>query len=149
MFLCAPLQDNSHINVPFIFSSQQQCSTLTTKSVTITEQQQSPLVNDRQRHSRFAPLSTFIWFVLVRLYSGGGVLSVQSETQTCIWPSWCHCHSLSLASVKSRLVLPFWYWLTWVVPEKGPLNGCVCAVRLYRKWILAHTTGFAPRPRRG
>ena len=33
---------------------------------------------------------------------------------------------LSLASVKSRLVLPFWYRLTWVVPEKGPLNGCVC-----------------------
>ena len=23
---------------------------------------------------------------------------------------------------KSRLVLPFWYWLTWVVPDKGPLN---------------------------
>jgi len=22
----------------------------------------------------------------------------------CIWPSWCHCHSMSLASVKSRLV---------------------------------------------
>ena len=33
---------------------------------------------------------------------------------------------LTLASVKSRLVLPFWYWLTWVDPEKGPLNGCVC-----------------------
>ena len=46
-------------------------------------------------------------------------LSVWSEVQTCIWPSWCHCHSLSLASVKSRLVLPFWYQLTWVVPEKG------------------------------
>jgi len=30
------------------------------------------------------------------------------------------------ASVKSRLVLPFWYRLTWVVPEKGSLNGCVC-----------------------
>jgi len=27
--------------------------------------------------------------------------------------------------VKSRLILPFWYPLTWVVPEKGPLNGCV------------------------
>ena len=27
---------------------------------------------------------------------------------------------------KSRLVPPFWYRLTWVVPEKGPLNGCVC-----------------------
>jgi len=32
--------------------------------------------------------------------------------------------SLSLASVKSRLVLPFWYRLTWIVPEEGPLNGC-------------------------
>jgi len=58
----------------------------------------------------------------------GGVLawlSVWSEVQTCKWPSWCHCHSLSLASVKSRLVLPFWYWLIQVVPDKGPLNGCV------------------------
>ena len=53
-------------------------------------------------------------------------LSIWSEVQTCIWPSWCHCHSLSLAPVKSRLVLPFWYRLTRVVPEKGPLNMCVC-----------------------
>jgi len=53
-------------------------------------------------------------------------LSVWSEMQTCIRPSWCHCHSLSLASVKSRLVLPFWYRLTRIVLEKGPLNGCVC-----------------------
>jgi len=53
-------------------------------------------------------------------------LSLWSEVQTCIWPSCCHCHSLSVTSVKSRLVLPFWYWLTWVVPEKGSLNGCVC-----------------------
>ena len=52
-------------------------------------------------------------------------LSVWSDMQTCIWPSWCRCHSLSLASVKSRLVLPFWYWLTWVVPEEGPWNVCV------------------------
>ena len=37
-----------------------------------------------------------------------GMLSACSEVQTCIYPSWCHCHSLSLASVKSRLVLPFW-----------------------------------------
>ena len=59
----------------------------------------------------------------------GGVLawlSAWSEMQTCMWPSWCHCHSLSLASVKSRLVLPFWYRPTRVVPDKGPLNGCVC-----------------------
>ena len=35
-----------------------------------------------------------------------------------------HCHSPSLASVKSRLVLPFWYRPTQVVPDKGPLNVC-------------------------
>jgi len=51
-------------------------------------------------------------------------LSVWSKVQTCMWPSWCHCDSLSLASVKSRLVLPFWYLLTRVVPDKGPLNVC-------------------------
>jgi len=59
----------------------------------------------------------------------GGVLawlSVWSEVQTCIRPSWCYCHSLSVASVTSRLVLPIWYGLTRVVPDKGPLNGCVC-----------------------
>ena len=80
----------------------------------------------------------------------GGVLawlSVWSEVQTCIWPSWCHCHSLSLASVKSRLVLPFWYWLTQVVLEKGPLNVCVCvclfatyscgvAICYWQRWTL-------------
>ena len=27
---------------------------------------------------------------------------------------------------KIQIGLPFWYWLTWVVPEKGPLNWCVC-----------------------
>ena len=40
----------------------------------------------------------------------GGVLAwlyVWSEVQTCIWPSGYHCHSLSLASMKSRLVLTF------------------------------------------
>ena len=36
--------------------------------------------------------------------SGGMLewLSVCSEVQTCIRPSWYHCHYLSLASVKSR-----------------------------------------------
>ena len=64
----------------------------------------------------------------VKKLSGGVLawLSVRSEVQTCIWPSWCHCHSLFLASAKSRFVLPFWYRLTRVVPDKGPLNGCVC-----------------------
>jgi len=53
-------------------------------------------------------------------------LSVWCEVQTCIWLSGFHCHSLSVAPVKSRLVLPFWYRLTQVVPDRGPLNGCVC-----------------------
>ena len=64
----------------------------------------------------------------VKNLSGGmlACLSVWSEVQTCIWSSWCHCHSLSLASVKSRLVLPFLYWLTRVVLDRGLLNVCVC-----------------------
>jgi len=71
----------------------------------------------------FAVKCQYAW--VVRCWHGY-LSAVWSEVQTCIWPSWCHCHSLSLASVKSRLVLPFWYWLTRVVPDKGPLNGCVC-----------------------
>jgi len=30
-----------------------------------------------------------------------------------------------------QMVLPFWYRPTWVVPEKGPLNGCVCVCKEY------------------
>ena len=29
---------------------------------------------------------------------------------------------------KIQIGLPFWYRLTRVVPEKGPLNGCVCVI---------------------
>jgi len=54
-------------------------------------------------------------------------------------PSWCHCHTLSLASVKYRLVLPFWYRLTWVVRDKGPLNGCVCAAH-YKIFLIFRAT---------
>ena len=63
----------------------------------------------------------------------GGVLawlSVWSNVQTCICPSGFHCQSLSLASVKSRLVLHFWYRPTRVVLDKGPLNG-VCVNDAY------------------
>jgi len=34
----------------------------------------------------------------------------------------------SLASVKSRLVLPFWYRLAWVVPDKEPLIKQACII---------------------
>jgi len=42
----------------------------------------------------------------VKKLSGGVLawLSAWSKVQSCIWPNWCHCRSLSLASVKSRLV---------------------------------------------
>ena len=44
------------------------------------------------------------------------------------------------ASVKSRLVLPFRYRLTRVVPEKWPLNGCVCMPTLdHRRTVLPST----------
>jgi len=36
---------------------------------------------------------------------GAGV--VWGEVQICIWPSWCHCHSLSLAPVN-----PHWFYLS-------------------------------------
>ena len=52
--------------------------------------------------------------------------SVWSEMQTCIWPSWCHCHSLSLASVKSRLALPFCYRLTSSPGQRAVKRVCVC-----------------------
>ena len=53
---------------------------------------------------------------------------IWSEVQiVCIRSSWWHCHpktQSSLASFKSRLVLPVWYWLTQFLLEKRPLNGC-------------------------
>jgi len=52
----------------------------------------------------------------------GGVLewlSLLGEVQICIWPSWCHCHSLSFAPVN-----PDWFYLSGT--EKGPLYCCCC-----------------------
>ena len=59
------------------------------------------------------------------------LVAVSSHTYTTYSVYYCiiciiyagHC---CLASVKSRLVLPFWYRPTRVVLEKGPLNGCMC-----------------------
>jgi len=54
-------------------------------------------------------------------------LSVWSEGQiVCICPADATSipKNPSLASFKSRLVLPFLYWLTHVVLEKRLLNGC-------------------------
>ena len=55
-----------------------------------------------------------------------GAIEVQIVCIWSIWSSWCLQPQTpsSLASFKSRLSLPFWYWLTQVVLEKRPLNGC-------------------------
>jgi len=56
--------------------------------------------------------------------------------------------SSSLASFKSRLVLPFWYRLTQVVLEKTPLNGCSSSVVVVVV-VVTESFGedvFAPSP---
>ena len=108
-----------------------------TQHVTFSVRNQMKLIEDIFAYSEWVTDAFSALTLLVGRQEGhpackklsGRVLAclfVWIEVWTCIWSSWCHCHSLFLASVKSRLVLPFWYWLTWVVPEKGPLNGCVC-----------------------
>ena len=52
--------------------------------------------------------------------------------------------SLSLASVKSRLVLLLWYRLTRVVPDKGPLNVFVCVCYPAENVVLPTFAAAAP-----
>jgi len=72
----------------------------------------------------FSALMLLVWqqegHLACKKLTGGIVawLSVCSKVQICIWPSWCHCRSTISCSSKSRLVLPFWYRLTRVVPDK-------------------------------
>jgi len=77
----------------------------------------------------------------VKKLSGGVLLwlSVWSEVQTCIWPSWCHCHSLSLVSLKSRLILPSCYRLSRVVLDKWLLNGCVCVIIFSHFYVIIYS----------
>jgi len=67
---------------------------------------------------------------------GAGVVICLERGADLHGPSGCHCHSLSLASVKSRLDFLFWYRLTRIVPDKGPINGSV-----YRGTVLVHSFG--------
>ena len=65
-------------------------------------------VGQQESHNH-ASTSSLAFLQACKKLSGGvlACLSVWSEVQTCIWPSCCHYHLLSLASVQSRLVLPF------------------------------------------
>ena len=80
----------------------------------------------------------------------GGILAwlcVWVKVQICIWPSWCHCHSLSLALVNLDwfylLVLPFWCRLTRVVlykfkeGHKNTVRVCVCLPE--QNYFFLHT----------
>ena len=42
---------------------------------------------------------------------------------------------------KIQIGSTFWYRLTWVVPDKGPLNGCVCVCAM---WGLSAYTASLP-----
>jgi len=69
-------------------------------------------------------------------------LSVWSEVQTCIWPSWCHCHSLSLAPVKSELLLPFWYRDYPAHPgSPGTCELREKSIKLRTHWLMIQQTG--------
>jgi len=69
------------------------------------------------------------------------------EVQICIWPSWCHCHSLSLASIKSRLVLvPAYPGNPGQSPEVCEMDVCVCMCACvcaclhvnYSEWLVVN-----------
>ena len=76
-------------------------------------------------------------------------LSAWSEVQViCVWLSWCHWHSLSLAPIN-----PDWFYfsgirLTQVVPDKWPLNRCtntnvVILIRLLQQSTLQYCYIFS------
>ena len=78
----------------------------------------------------------------VKKLSGGVLawLSVWSEVQTCIWPSWCQCHSLSLCFSKIQIRFTFLVPAHPGSPGQGPLNARarVCWW-WYRRWVSVHT----------
>jgi len=47
---------------------------------------------------------------------------------------------------KIQIGLPFWYQLTWVVLEKGPLNVCVCVCVCARHCALTLLVGRQEDP---
>jgi len=94
-----------------------------------------------KRYKRLWPLSHYfilnkVYFLLMppvlwrcwlgdRKLSGGrwgaGMILSESRCRFAYGPPTVSCSS------KSTLVWPLWYWLTQVVPDKGPLNGyCFC-----------------------
>ena len=53
---------------------------------------------------------------------------VWDKLQTCIWPSRCHCHSLSLPPVNPDWFYPSWFYLSGTFSPGccRTYPGCVC-----------------------
>ena len=63
-----------------------------------------------------------IWPVKTEWWGAGMVICLERDADLHM----AHLMPLSLAPLKSTLVLPYWYWLTQVVLDKEPLNRCAC-----------------------
>ena len=95
----------------------------------------------------FAPIGWFssVPSVLCRCWSAGRASGLEktvwwgADVVICMERGADLHMPLPLASVKSRLVLPFWYRLTWVVKDNGPLNVCVCACVSDSLCFIRHT----------
>jgi len=64
-------------------------------------------------------------------------LSVWSEVQTCIWPSWCHCHSLSCFS-KIQIGFTFLVSAHPDSPRKRAVKRvcvCVCVKQHHSRFV--------------
>ena len=83
----------------------------------------TPLCHWRQRHCWLGGRKGIR---PVKKLSGGvqAWLSVWSEVQTCIWPSWCHCFS-KILNVFTFLVPAY-----PGSPGKGPLNVCIAMLKM-------------------
>jgi len=63
-----------------------------------------------------------IQHVKIEWWGVGVVICLERGAYCCKWSSWCHCHPKtpsSLASIKSRLVFPFFYRLSQAATKKN------------------------------
>jgi len=75
-------------------------------------------------------------------------LSVWGEVRICVRPSWSHCHSLSLAWVKSRLVLVPAHWVIPHKVQRAIKQMCVCVCLTKRDSICWHCAALYTMCRR-
>jgi len=117
--------------------------THTHKHITVWILSGTTQVSQQNTHSckytrHFCPLAAWKEGHLAckKIVVGAGMVICLGCVQICIWPSWCHCHSLSLAPVNPDWFLPFWYRLTRKVTEKRPLVKRVKLLLFYLSTLL-------------